>query len=799
MLISDDKKEAESYTPSEEAAKLISEVKEKYRRWRETRRGNEIQWFINAAFRRGNQSPEWDSFNQRLKPEDPQVLPHRKKIHINIIFPKVRARLAKFLQGRPQPVVVPANTERKDKVNARATQRVLDYLWRKLGLEVKYREAILWSMYCGKGFWWFSWNPDAPARIAQKNELTGTTQIFTVNAGDPVVEVGSPFEVLISNPKISAIGDQPEIMRVKLRDVEEVKARHPWAADYIHASSEGADNAFDLENDIALLNSRSVGATSASFKQNTGENEPSQVLVMELFTAPCPKYPEGRYVKVAGDVLLSPKPLVIPADPEDPTSVDQETDELEDAPLPYEMHDMTNPYPVVEFIDVPTAGNFWPTTVVEQLIGPQREYNQLRQRIAAQLRLMMHPKVLTPKQAQIPDNAWTSEEGEVIEYTYLPGMPPPTAWTPPNVAGDAWRVLNTIRGEIEDITQIFPSSEGKRGGAESGFQTNLLQEATDLVHGPDARSHELAVEQSAWKLRRLVKLGYDTARLITVMGRNHEPEVMEFHSDQIDENADIVVQAGSSLPMLKGAKIKAVVDLYQRGLFGDPSDPEVRRRALSMLEMGGLEEATEVAQRDEELAKLENQEISDGKQIAVPQFYENHQIHYSLHTDELKSPETRDWSDEQRLALIAHTIMHLNFFNPPMAFQLAMKYGLQTLVQQGLVTPPPPPPPPGMMPGPGGPPPGGPPPPGPGIAGPPRPGVGPPGPPGRPGPPPGFRPMRPPLHVPRPGFPTPGPRAPHGGVAPTRTGPGPRPFPPQPTSVGAPPRPIPVLGPPRQP
>jgi hypothetical protein len=748
-----------TYAPSAEASELISEVKQKSTRWRENRRGNEVQWYINSAFRRGNQSPEWDPVNQRLKPEDPQLLPHRRKAHINIIFPKVRARLAKFLQGRPQPIVVPANTERKDKLNARSTQRVLDYLWRKLGLEVKYREAILWSMDCGKGFWWFSWDPDAQARVSQKNPITGTTQIHTVTAGDPVVEVGSPFELLISNPKIASIGDQPEIMRIKLRDVEEVKARHPWAKDYLRATDSNPD-IFEYENNIASLNSRSFGASSVS-KENTGENEASQILVMELFTKPCPNYPNGRYVKVAGDVLLMPEPQRIP----DPTSPDEEatieTDVLEDSPLPYEMHDMVNPYPVVEFIDVPSAGQFWPTTVVEQLIAPQREYNTLRQRISAQLRLMMHPKVLAPKQAQIPDNAWTSEEGEVVEYNYLPGMPPPTAWTPPNVAGDAWRVLNTIRGEVEDITQIFPSSEGKRGGAESGFQTNLLQEATDLVHGPDARSHELAVEQAGWKLRRLVKLGYSTARLITVMGRNHEPEVFEFHADQIDENADIIVQAGSSLPMLKGAKIKAVLDLYARGLFGDQNDPDVRRRALGMLEMGGIEEATEVAQRDAELAKLENQDISEGRQVALPQFYENHQIHYTTHIDQLKSPETRDWTDQQRLALVAHTILHLNFINPQMAFNLANQYHLVGLIQQGLIRQPPPPPPPGM-----------------------------PGAPGAPAPRPAGAPAPARQPIPRQGMPQRGPRPP---------GP-PRPAaPPRSAVVGVAPQPVPPMGPQRQP
>jgi hypothetical protein len=42
----------------------------------------------------------------------------------------------------------------------------------------------------------------------------------------------------------------------------------------------------------------------------------------------------------------------------------------------------SQPLPVVEFIDTMTAGQFWPTTMVEQLIGIQREYNDLRNKIS---------------------------------------------------------------------------------------------------------------------------------------------------------------------------------------------------------------------------------------------------------------------------------------------------------------------------------------------------------------------------------------------------------------------------------
>jgi hypothetical protein len=55
-----------------------------------------------------------------------------------------------------------------------------------------------------------------------------------VPEGDIGIEVGSAFELLVADPGISRIGDQPAVMRIKLRDIEEVKTRYP---DYAPTSS----------------------------------------------------------------------------------------------------------------------------------------------------------------------------------------------------------------------------------------------------------------------------------------------------------------------------------------------------------------------------------------------------------------------------------------------------------------------------------------------------------------------------------------------------------------------------------
>jgi hypothetical protein len=677
------------YNPTDDEKKVIGDVNSKFEKWKSDRRPHEVQWFINASFVRGQQYVEWSVIEGKLKTSPAPS--HRVRLAVNRILPKFRARLAKFLKSRPVPIVVPASTDREDKLNARATQKVLDYLWRKQRLETKYRDALLWATTTGKGFWWFYWDEGQMARMKMDSPVPGLpAQTVDAPLGDVCVEVGSPFEVLVADPSASHLSEQPEIMRIKLRDLSEIKKRYPKESKFIKGDTT-SNEVFHYERQIASLTSRGMTATSSggqhAYRGDEKDNPNAQyVTVKELFQKPCGDYPNGRYIVVAGDVLLK-----------------------EEDALPYGFTG-DNPYPCVEFTDVSCPGQFWPTTIVEQLIGLQKEYNLIRSKVAEQLRLMAFPKLMAAKQHQIPEGSWTSEPGEFIEFIALPGIPPPTPFHPPNIAGDAWRTIDLIKSEFEDITHIFPAAEGNVGEATSGFQTNLLQEAADSVHAPDIRGHELSIEESAFKMRALMKQGYTVPRLIAITGRNYEPDVFEFSAESIDEHADIVVQAGSALPMLKGAKIQSVMELWNSGLLGDQNDPENKRKTLGLLEMGEFEGAMETSRRDEDLAKLENTQVMHDQPVEPPEFFENHDIHYAVHTDELKSAEAMNWPPQRRLALISHILLHFKFINPQAAAGLAQEYGLN-----GLIPPPAPPPgaPPGPPPGPPGPPPphgGGPPP-----------------------------------------------------------------------------------------
>lgn len=687
---------------------LVGKINGWFQQWRSDRRPHEIQWFLNAAFIRGQHWVQWNEAQGSL--EVTAAAPHRIRLAINHILSKVKMRQARFLQNRFEPYVIPASLDQKDKLDAKASQGSIRYTLAKENAEKKYRGALNWANTAGRGYWWFYWDPSKLARVEIPAGAMGPHQLEPIlqdaPLGDICLEVGSPFEVLVQDPGAPTLADQPRIMRVKVRPLEEVQARYPEKAAEIKADA-GPHELFQYQRQIANLATRAYAGNTGGFSMGGPERHAQDhVVVKELFEKPTPLHPKGRYAVVAGGVLLR---------------MEEE--------LPYGFWDMPNPYPVVEFPDLEMAGQYWVPAMVEQLIVLNKEYNLIRSKAAEQVRLQAHPKVIVSQHCKFPANAYNSEAGEVIRVLTPPNMPVGNVFQilrPENIAADAWRHLDIIRGEMDTIPNLYPSSAGDSTGTESGFQVNLLQEATNSVHAPDIRNHEMAWEEACRKIRRMQKLYYSIPRLVSIRGEDSVPEVLEFSQNNIDEHAEIRIFTGNALSSSPAVRTKQVLEMFGIGVLGNQANPKTAMKALKAIDMEGIGELQQDARRDEEQAHLENARFAKGAtfQDLPPQPWDNHELHWDIHTAEFKSPSFESWPPERKRQAILHAVYHAKYVNPTHAFNLAMELGLQELMPllQPLVMPPSPGMPPGGQPGApqdmaqGPPPPGGAPPQGPPVA-----------------------------------------------------------------------------------
>jgi len=156
--------------PVEDPGAIVAEVYSKYDQRRQARRPYEIQWYINASALRGFPDVRWNAEVNRLEARrEPK---HRQRERINMIKAKYTARISKFTRVPPGPSIVPATTDREDIFNARATEKALQYITRKVDLPQKWMQTMRWLPVTGKAFWWIRFDPQA---ISQ-TKLDGQTQ-----------------------------------------------------------------------------------------------------------------------------------------------------------------------------------------------------------------------------------------------------------------------------------------------------------------------------------------------------------------------------------------------------------------------------------------------------------------------------------------------------------------------------------------------------------------------------------------------------------------------------------------------
>ncbi len=643
-------------TPTEISA--VADVHGKHKDWASLRKPHEGAWFVNAAMLRGQQHVSYDEIEGKILV--PPQSPYSVTVDLNKIRPKHRARMAKFMKNRPRPVVVPASTDYEDLMNARATERLLKYQWERLRLEQRYREARLWASVCSKSYLWLGYDETAIGRVSLTDPITGEETIESAPLGDVTIDTGTAWELYVPDPAISHIGRQREVLRVRSIPTKDAKQRFPAFAEAHPDNAPEKAERPSGQNRMSLLvaGDRTV-ALSVPPKRD-------EVYLFEWYVAPCATYPKGRRVTVVGDTLVR-----------------------DEAELPFGFYDNpTNPYPCVELSDGDAPGQFWGTTFIEQLVPLQRLLNFLIEKVAENVEAVSRPKIVVYRQHQLADGAWTDSAGEVVELTYVPGLPDPKIIQAAPVSGDIWNLINVVLAQFDEISQIYRASEGSGSGQESGYQTSLLQEATDAVHAPDIRADELAIEDLAWKIRRIVKLTYDVPRLIAVGGDTSAPEMLEFSAQQIDDAAEVRIQIGSMLPDLKAAKAQTMLQMYKDGLLGDPADPLVKRRALSLMEMGGYEVLNEEERLDEAEADRENVAHKRGEPFQPAQFYHHHQLHAWKHEAFMKKPDWKTMPVAVQINHVAHLITHYDFLNPAFAMGLRQQYNLLNLP---VATPPPPP------------------------------------------------------------------------------------------------------------
>lgn len=609
-------------SPIQELEKLLTRAKGIRGRF-------EPVWYLNMAYYIGEQWIFWN--HGRL--DRPKLESHRVTLTDNRIIGIVRTELAKLTRQKPAFQVVPTSSEAEDMQATLIGEKILDYLWRHLHVRDRLMEALEWSRTCCAGFWKIYWDPTAgqqvnivvdgegkpvmhsetgaPMRPADfEGQIPEELGQKTIATGDVRIEVVSPFE-FYPDPIARNLQDCEWCIQESVKSVEYVKQRY------------GVEVTADTDVSAGPAESRLF----PSFQMG-GSSGYKGVKVFEYWCKPNSEYPQGcQTVWVKQKVLL-------------------------EGPNPY------RELPYVMFKGVPVPGRFWPTSVTEQLRGPQTELNKIKSQITENAQRLGNPSLLASKQANIQ---MSGVPGERLDYDDTTQNAIPSYLVPPNLPAYVLQQQERAEQSMQEISgQHEVSNAQVPAGVKAASAINLLQEADDTRLGPAIYELEEALGEAGTRLLKLVAQYWTDERTIMIAGEDHAWDTMMFRGAALRDNTHVEVQAGSAFPKSKAAKqaaIESVLNLYFQYSGDQPMNQRNLGKIMRDLEVGGLDRLFGDISGDESQINRENQQLAQALPLKINS-YDNTQAHIDGHEEYQKSATYQALPEQVKLLFETHVAEH---------------------------------------------------------------------------------------------------------------------------------------------
>jgi hypothetical protein len=592
---------------------LVSWANQTYTTLKQNRARQERVWYVNLAFFRGRQnisvinapSTVTSSGFRLLTPPAP---PWRVRLVINKIRGIIRREIAKCTSQKPSFIVAPATNEDEDYYAARAAGQILDSVYDDYCLAEVNLSRQWWGSICGTSFIKCYWDRNKVAKEKGPTDpMTGKPQDVR---GDLCIENLIPFFLFVPDLLEKDINCQPYVFHVYTKSKS-------WLQQYYGK---------EIVTKMTTKSSNDSGLLEDAFFDVVGLNKPleDQYKCMEIWIKPYghPMFPKGGMVTIIGDQIV------------------QVVEEF-----PYSHGD----YPFIKFDHI-QSGQFYGTSVIEDLIPLQRELNRTRSQIVEAKNLMSKPKILYPK-GSIDPSKINSEPGQGIPYE--PGLgeprPLPMQNLPQFVADEVQRIM----ADMDDISGQHEVSRGNTPSqVTAATAISYLQEQDDTILAEVIHGIEYGMEQLGRHILCYVIDYWDMERLIKIAGKDESFDVTFLKGSALRGNKDVRVEAGSALPHSKAAKQAFLMDLFKMGVFAEkPSE------FLRILDLRGIDKIIADYKVDVQQAQRENIKMSLGMQVNVNDF-DNHEIHLEQHNRYCRTQEYEMLDPGKQALFMQHRQAH---------------------------------------------------------------------------------------------------------------------------------------------
>lgn len=632
----------EAATRAEKKAhdKTVSWALNQYRAIRNARVVQERQWYLNLAFYFGKQnvqlmkSGSFATSSTRLY--TPAAPPWRARPVINRIRSTIRTELAQLITNKPNAMVIPASAEDRDMYAAMAGEQIWQNLYQDKKLRSIIRKAMWWTLVCGTGYIKAYWDSNAGEQTILSDGSPG-------KMGDITYSHETPFHIMVPDLREEELENQPFVIHAQTKSPEFIQMN--FGEDVLKQAQSSEQELLE-ETYLNMIGTQSL-------------QKQQSILVLEVWVKPgsLPMFPEGAFFTVVGSRIVQG---------------------FQGWPFAH------GRYPFAKFDHIP-SGKFYATSLIEDLIPLQKEFNRTRGQIIEAKNRMAKPQLMAYR-GSVDVSKMTTEPGQVIGVT--PGFEMPRPIPMQDLPSYVPQELDRILIDWNDISGQHEVSKGQvPPGVTAATAISYLQERDESKLVTTFDSLEEGIEKIAQMSLSYVSQFWDVERIVRVTGPEGSFDAMTLKGSDLANNLDIRIEAGSSLPVSKAAKQAFIMDLMKMG-FIDPN------KGLEVMEMGGINKIYEQIQVDQRQAQRENMRMSkvtaemleqyrnqnDAMMATNPEMFgmdqmtgmplpppilipvntwDNHKIHIESHNNYRKGQAFETLSAETKALFEAHVQEHL--------------------------------------------------------------------------------------------------------------------------------------------
>ncbi|MCL2369963.1 MAG: hypothetical protein FWC80_01865 [Firmicutes bacterium] len=534
------------------ADEIAQEVMADFEERRRTRRHFEAQWQLTANFVMGNQhcviSP-----TATLEDTERDYFWQEREVY-NHMAPILETRLAKLGRVRPVMSVVSASDNENDIKSAIVGTKVLNSCYNRLAVSEIISRATMWSEITGTVFYKVTWDHGA-------GKVLGQVGGKKVTGGDVWIDVCPPYEIFPSSLTAETVEECPSIIHAKAVPVAEIKRL--WNIDI-----EGEN--LDLYNYQSSYNAGGLGLSSSGIATGP-ERRRDHAIVIERYTLPDDKSPNGELVIVSGSKLLY------------------------SGELPYlNGRDGERGYPFIRQQCLAMTGMFFGTSILERVIPIQRAYNAVKNRKHEYLnRIAMG--VLAVEDGSVDVNNLEDEglsPGKILLYRQ--GSQPPSMLSlgrvPPEFNAEEDRLFGEFVS-ISGVSEVMRNSITPTGVV-SGVALRLLIEQDETRLSMVADNIRGAIRRMGQHIIRLFRQFACEKRLDKTAGENGQIELLAWSKSDLTSD-EIIFETDAELSNTPAARQSMIFDLLSTGLLNDETGKltnSMRRKILDNLGFNAFSE-----------------------------------------------------------------------------------------------------------------------------------------------------------------------------------------------------------------